>query len=172
MTIGALASHLGIHRNTIHHYLSGHSVFPAHLNKIFTALDLEPYEILRKKDPPTIKRLEPIADIIDQLERKFPHITFVLFGSRTRPRHHPYADWDIGVFSVEGIPHALYRQIKRELGERTENFPYPMDLTNLNRADREFLQNAARGWVFLGGRLKDWVILNQRTLHEETERVH
>lgn len=161
-SLGSFAKALDLHRNTLHHYLSGHSVFPAGLNRILAALDVEPNEILMKKETPKINQIKPIVEIVDVLEREFPNVTYVLFGSRTRTKFHPYADWDLGVFSVEGIPHPLYRRIKKRLSELAENFPCAVDLTHLNRADGEFLKNISKGWVFLGGKLKDWV-----TLHDQ-----
>lgn len=161
-TLGALAKELKIHRNTIHYYLCGRSVFPEKLNKILVALELEPEEILLKKESPRLLCLEPIAETVDQLKKEFPKLTFILFGSRAKATAHKYADWDLGVFSQKGIPHEIYRKVKRHLESIAEGSPFFMDLTNLNRADAEFLKNISRNWIFLGGMLKDWLALNKK----------
>lgn len=161
-TLGALAKELKIHRNTIHYYLSGHGVFPEKLNKVFAALDLKPEEILIQKEPPRPLRLEPIAEIVDQLKNEFPKWTFILFGSRAKGTAHKYADWDLGVYSHKKLSHEIFRKIKRRLEEIAEGSPFLIDLTNLNKADSEFLQNISKNWIFLGGMLKDWLALNEK----------
>lgn len=161
-TIGALAKVLRIHRNTIHYYLSGHGVFPEKLNQIFSTLDLKPEEVLTSNELPRYKKLEPIVGLVDSLEKKFPQVTFVLFGSRAKQTAQKYADWDIGVFSAEGITHVFYRQIRKQLGDLAEHSPFNIDLVNLNNADSDFLKAIAGHWIFLGGKLKDWLALQQK----------
>ena len=170
-TLQAFAKELKIHRNTLHYYLSGNGVFPLALNQILERLELKPEDILIQKEKPLLNKLEPISKIMEELQKKFPQVTFVLFGSRTKSKTHQYADWDIGVFSTEGLPNDYYRQIKRSAEEAAEYLPYMIDLTNLNRADPDFLKRASKGWLFLGGKLKDWMLLNQKA-HEEIERIH
>lgn len=162
-SIEALARALKIHRNTIHYYLSGHGVFPTHLEKILEVLELSPAEILvQKKENNDPSSLDFISSVIDQLHTEFPHVTFVLFGSRVRGKSHRYSDWDIGVFSKDGLPHPLYRKMLRRKGELTEDLPFLIDLINLNRADFSFLQKASQGWKFLTGRLSDWCDLQKK----------
>jgi len=170
-TLGAFAKELKIHRNTLHYYLSGNGVFPVALNQILERLELKPEEILIEKEKPLLKKLEPISELIEKLQKEFPQITFVLFGSRAVAKAGKYADWDIGVFSAEGIAHDDYRQIKRAVSEIIENSPHMVDLINLNNADSDFLKRASKGWMFLGGKLKDWMVLNQKA-DEETKNIH
>lgn len=170
-TLQAFAKELGLHRNTLHYYLSGNGVFPTALNQILDRLELKPEEILIQKEKPFLQKLEPISEVMEKLQKKFPQVTFVLFGSRTKSKATKYADWDIGIFSAEGLPHGLYRQIKKELSDTTEDLPTFFDLTNLNNADSDFLKRASKGWIFLGGKLKDWMLLNQK-VYEETQRIH
>lgn len=161
-SIGALAKQLGMHRNTIHYYLSGSGVFPENLEKMFYALDLKPWDVLVEKKEEADLSLEPIASLIDQLHREFPDVTFVLFGSRTRGRAHKYSDWDIGVFSDKGMTHKLYRSIALRADELADDLPFVVEVVNLNRASAAFLRDASRGWQFLAGNLSDWITLERK----------
>lgn len=163
-TIGELAKYLGVHRNTIHHYLSGHGVFPENFEKIIETLGLKPADILVKKIQKEISPLEKIAPIVDDLHKNFPDVTFVLFGSRARGRAGKYSDWDIGVYSAKGLVHEEYRSIVRRKEDLIENLPFFVDIVNLNRADKDFLNDAGKGWIFLTGRCNDWVELQRKAV--------
>lgn len=166
-SIGALARALGIHRNTIHHYLSGHGVFPTMLEKILDRLALQPGNVLVQKNARDANPLSPIAPLVDCLQQQFPEVAFVLFGSRARNTARTYSDWDIGAFSQKDISHDQYRRMWRKKEDREEEFPYMVDVTNLNRADEDFLKSASRGWIFLGGNMGSWLALNQKVAHEK-----
>lgn len=170
-TLGAFAKELKLHRNTIHYYLSGNGVFPTALNRILERLELKPEEILIQKEKSFLRKLEPISEVMEKLQKEFPQATFVLFGSRVKAKAGKYADWDIGVFSADGFFHDYYRQIKRAVSEAVENLPHMVDLVNLNNADDDFLKRASKGWIFLGGKLRDWMVLNRKA-DEKTERIH
>lgn len=161
-TIGELAKDLGIHRNTIHHYLSGESVFPSSLEKIFQRLKLRPEEILVQTEESHQGGVEPIASLVDLLQKICSSAAFVLFGSRAKEKSKKYSDWDIGLFCTEGLDHKLYRKMRQAKEEFEESTPYMIDLVNLNRADNEFLKTARRRWQFLGGSLKSWLALNKK----------
>lgn len=161
-SISELAHHLGVHRNTIHYYLSGRPVFPANFERLLKVLDLKPEEILLEKGEGASLPLQEIAPLIDELQSDFPKVTFVLFGSRVRRRAHKYSDWDIGVFSKDGIPHALYRRIGQHMDDLVEDLPFMVDVVNLNLADNSFLREASKDWTFLAGQLKDWLELQRK----------
>ncbi len=167
VSIGALARELGIHRNTIHYYLSGHGVFPEKLEKLLARLALQPADILVQKSGPKHHPLSAIAPLADLLQQQFPQVALVLFGSRVRNTARPYSDWDVGVYAQSGISHDQYRQMQKTKEEWEESSPYMVDVTNLNRADRDFLESASRGWIFLGGNLGSWLALHQKVKHEE-----
>lgn len=161
-SIGSLALQLKIHRNTIHHYLSGHGVFPENLERILDALDLSPADIIIRKREEQTSPLAQIAPLIDALQKSFPEITFVLFGSRAKGAAQKYSDWDIGVYLSQGIAHDVYRRIVRQGKELAESAPYAIDIVNLSRADEPFLREASRGWQFLGGSLEGWCALQRK----------
>lgn len=165
-SVSAFAKSLGIHRNTIHYYLSGHGVFPTSLDAIFAALDLDLEDIIVSEEE-GLSPLEGVAPIVDRLHVEFPEVTFILFGSRAQGRAAKYSDWDLGVFSKGGISHEIYRKIRRRAGELAENLPFMIDVVNLARADNEFLREISKGWMFLTGRLDDWLALGRKAKHEE-----
>lgn len=161
-SIGELAGSLGIHRNTIHHYLSGQGIFSESLEKIFRALKIKPHDIMIDKEDKTLHPLEKIAPVIDQLQQEFPDATFILFGSRSRGSAHKYSDWDIGVFSKSGLPHKIYRQIVRRKDELIEDLPYFVEIVNFNHADSYFLREASKDWRFLTGKVSDWIDIQRK----------
>ncbi|MFH1874940.1 MAG: nucleotidyltransferase domain-containing protein [Pseudomonadota bacterium] len=160
-SISELAKALGLHRNTIHYYLSGNGVFPDCLDKILAELDLNPAEVLIQKQFKKVD-LEEIAPVIDQLAEEFPEITFILFGSRAKTNAAKYSDWDIGVFSKQGLDHELYRRMIRRKDELVENLPFFVDLVNFNRADDDFLLEVSKNWKFLVGKIGDWIFLQKK----------
>jgi len=161
-SIGDLAKDLGVHRNTLHHYLSGQGVFPSSLEKMFQQLRLKPEEILIQSGESHSTEIETIAPLVDKLQREFPEAAFVLFGSRTRETSKKYSDWDIGVFCEEGLDHDRYRKMRRIKEEIEDSLPYIIDLVNFNQADDDFMEKARKGWLFLGGSLKSWMALNRK----------
>lgn len=160
-SIGEFAASIGVHRNSIHYYLSGRGVFPEVIEKILEALDTKPHEILVEKAKQSIP-LEQIAPLIDQLKGEFPDVTFVLFGSRTSGRAQKYSDWDIGIYKKGGLPHEEYRRIVRCKDDLVEDMPFFVDMVNLNRADNYFVREASKNWKYLGGRLEDWVDIQRK----------
>ncbi len=161
-SISQLAQALGMHRNTIHHYLAGRGIFPENFEKVMMALGLGPAEILTFKRDTAQAPWAPIAFFVDQLHAKFPQATFVLFGSRASGKAKTYSDWDIGVFSHEGLAHTVYRKIVASAQDIAEDSAYLIQLMNLNHADSSFLQEISRHWVFLAGRQQDWLDLQRR----------
>lgn len=161
-TIGDLAKTLGIHRNTIHYYLSGHGVFPEKLEQLLNALDLKPQDALIRREEVSQAPLQKIVPVVDQLQSEFPDMTFVLFGSRAEGRAKKYSDWDIGVYAAGGLPHDRYLRIAQRADDLTEYFPYFVEVVNLSRADEHFLKRIAQHWMYLGGKFRGWVELQQK----------
>ncbi len=162
-SIDSLAKALGVHRNTIHYYLSGRGILPSPFQRLLTLLKLDIGQILVKQRENGSSPGREIAPIVDALHSEFPGTTMVLFGSRAQNRSHPYSDWDIGAFSRKGLAHALYRQMVLRKDDLAENLPTLIDLVNLNRANSSFLQNISAHWIFLTGQQQDWVELQRRT---------
>lgn len=162
-SLGRLAHSLGLHRNSIHYYLSGRPVLPLSLEKMLEALNLRLADVMvDKKEASANFPYEAIAPPVDRLHAEFPEVTFVLFGSRARGSGQKYSDWDLGVYSRENLFHVLYRRIVRFKDEAVEDFPFLVDLVNLNRAPPSFLKEASKGWIFLAGRQRDWIDLQRK----------
>ncbi len=162
-SVGDFAKALGMHRNTIYHYLVGNSVFAPKFGQLLQALDLNPADALVRRDSSRSPGMQDLAPLIDRIHEEFPDVTLVLFGSRARGTAARYADWDIGVYCAAGLPHILYRKIRRRIADLVEDgSPYLMDVVNLNQADEAFVREASRGWMFLTGKQKDWLALQGR----------
>lgn len=160
-SVGELAEHLGVHRNTIQYFLAGRRVLPESLEKAFHALHLDVQDVIQETQERKPLLDERVAALVDDLSHAFPDMTFVLFGSRGEGRAHKYSDWDIGVFREVGLSHDDYMKVVRIVSDAAENFPYFVQITNLNIADRPFLKRIARGWHLLAGSQKDWLTLQR-----------
>lgn len=159
-SIQRLAETVSIHRNTIHHFLSGASVFPDSILKILSALCVEPMEIIRRKEGtygPDI-----IAALTDALLKKENNMCIVLFGSRARGNQKKFSDYDLGVYSRQEISHDKYLDLISCKEEHVEDLPVNVDLVNLNRADKYFLTAIKADARFLCGRLSDWLALKEK----------
>ncbi|MFA5812736.1 MAG: helix-turn-helix domain-containing protein [bacterium] len=162
-SVKELAQAIGVHRNTIQHYLSGQGVFPSSLEKVMKALAVEPADILTEKTDNADSPVPAvIANLIDSLHVEFPAVSFVLFGSRTTGKARRYSDWDIGVYSRHGLDHPTYRKIVLRKDDLAENLPYSVDIINLNNADPQFLRAISRSWMWLAGFNQDWLDLQRK----------
>lgn len=160
-TIGEFAQSLGVHRNTIHYYLSGHGVFPEALERIISVLGLNFQDAIVKKEE-LASPIEVITPVIDRLQADFSNVAFILFGSRAKGVSKKYSDWDIGVYRSGGLPHEVYREIVQKKNDLAEDLPFFIDIVNFNNADASFLREAAKGWSFLTGSLQSFSELKKR----------
>ena len=165
-TIQQLAQKLSIHRNTIHHFLAGAPVFPESISKIFSALGVEPFEILKRtrKD----YGVDLIAVLTDALLETKGNMCIVLFGSRARGSNKKFSDFDLGVYSRDGMDHREYLKLLTCKDDNAEDLPVTVDLVNLNRADKDFLGSIGTDMRFIGGRLSDWLKLKGSVCGQKT----
>jgi predicted nucleotidyltransferase len=157
-----LARVTGLHRNTINHYLRGHSVFQQGYEKICQSLGVSPLELIEKtKKNPQIREIAPLIDL---LHARFPQVTFVLFGSRAKGKEKKFSDWDIGFYSSQTISHRQHLDLLKLKSEWLEEsgLIVDVDLVNLNRADSDFLSVCQNDLVFLTGKIGDWQMLKEK----------
>lgn len=159
-SVEELAKSLGVHRNTIHYYLKGKPIISTKLSAIIKGLGVGLMDII-SKEPELQFPQEPIAALIDQLLDKTPEFTYVLFGSRARKSAKKYSDFDIGVYREKGIPLSDYLNLLRQRDELEDDSAFFIDLVNLNNADREFITEISKDWIFLGGKQRDWLALQK-----------
>ncbi len=160
-----LAKAFSIHRNTLNHYLTGASVFPSKLSKLFDSLEIDPWSVIVKTVEEPKGYEDQIAEIVDRLSTEFPSWTFTLFGSRSRHDYTEYSDWDIGIFNKEGIEHSSYIRARIICKEWEEKLPFHIDLVNLANADREFLFTIRNDLQFLAGKRLGWNYLRSLIAH-------
>ena len=158
-TIKNLAAHLGIHRNTIQHYLAGAAVIPDALDRALETLGLNPSRAFIKKTPGANVKFKEIAPIASAVSDKFPDVILVLFGSRARGTNRKYSDFDLGVYSSKSISHREYTQMIAIKESIEEDLPFFVDLINLNSADTDFIKEISKDWIFLSGNIKHWIDL-------------
>ncbi|MCB0318131.1 MAG: nucleotidyltransferase domain-containing protein [Bdellovibrionales bacterium] len=162
-SIQALADSLGMHRNTVHYYLSGkNSAIPDKLTELIDALDLDLKSALVKKESFKADIHPSIIRIIDEIHKAFPKVSVVFFGSRAKNTSKKYSDYDLGVYSDEGIKHRCYNQILNIKDDLEQDSPYFVDVVNLNSADLSFLKEISTSWKFMAGRQKDWISLKNK----------
>lgn len=161
-SIQSFASDLKLHRNTVFHYLRGGRVFNPSFELMAERLGVKAVDLLREDIKPSHDLSEEMAKIVDTLSETFSSLSFILLGSRTRGRAHPYSDWDIGFFSRTPIAHDVRRRLYKKVEDLAEDLPVFVDLVDLSRADAGFLKQASRDWKFLTGSQRDWRCLQER----------
>lgn len=160
-SLGDFAKVVGIHRNTLHYYLTEKPLLPDKLEAILESLDLSLGDVLcHKKKTDSVSEIAPV---IDRLNLAFPGYTWVLFGSRAGEKNKKYSDWDLGVFSKDPIPIAVFQDMLLLKDELEEDFPCFVDLTDLSRAEPWFLKSISGHLCFLTGSRQGWEHLLQRT---------
>ena len=165
-SIQALAKKLGIHRNTIHHYLSGNSVLPDKLELLMQELGLSHTNFIIPFISKSSIKYNEIESLIGTLTEQFPNYAFILFGSRARGNNHKYSDYDIGVYSKSGLNHNEYLKMIELKEELVEDLPFFVDLINLNTADTDFLKRISNDWKFISGNLKHWIDIQKKVLND------
>ncbi|HLD45683.1 MAG TPA: nucleotidyltransferase domain-containing protein, partial [bacterium] len=133
-SVSALANKLKVHRNTLQYYLSGAPIINDKLDLVLNALKLELADVVIKTGQEADYPWEPIVGVVDELNKQFSVLTFVLFGSRARESHRKYSDWDIGVYSPKGLVHKEFRKLVLLKSELVDPLPVSLDLVNLNSA--------------------------------------
>lgn len=150
-SIESLSAALGIHRNTINHYLSGASVFPKSLENIFKVLQINPWDVIQNKKEESKYKVDIIYPIVEKLNAVCPEACYILFGSRARNEEKQFSDFDIGTFVNKELSFDDFYKIKEVADEAAEDLPVEVDLVNLTKADTNFFVSIKKGYKFLGG---------------------
>ncbi|MBX7148266.1 nucleotidyltransferase domain-containing protein [bacterium] len=156
-----------LHRNTINYYLSGHAVFQPAILTLAKKIGRDPLDIVKTQAKDPVWR--PIAGLIDALHSAYPHITFFLFGSRARGLYKKFSDYDVGCYAQKGISLEEYFKlidIKDDWCDKEENVLYQVDLVNFCRADKDFIDDNKKDFIFLTGSLMDWLFLIEGGVHD------
>ncbi|RIL10329.1 MAG: hypothetical protein DCC75_04575 [Proteobacteria bacterium] len=161
-SVGELANLIGVHRNTLQHFLAGNAVLPESINKLLWALRLNPATAFKKQQPAVADAWAPIAEVLDKLQKRYPDIAFVLFGSRATGSARKYSDFDIGVYKLKELGFEQYLQMVQLKDQLAENSPYIIDLVNLNSADEEFLRSIMLESRFITGSTLAWLELSNK----------
>lgn len=144
----------GLHRNTVNLYLKGREVFADAFARMAAALGCDPTDLampVSDADIP-VKGVGEIRPIIAALVKRDAGIAVVLIGSRAGKRHHPHADWDIGITGGERpLDDERHLEMKRIVGELADDLPHHVDVVNLDAAPRWFLDGIDCDPVFLDG---------------------
>ena len=164
-----LARRTGVHRNTLGRFIYRQlPVLPDSIARVFEELSVSPGDALKRiGDPSPSSTRAIVAEIADKLLAKHHEAAYVLFGSRARNDARKYSDFDIGVFSKDGLPLEKYLSLLDIKGGFEEDQPWFFDLVNLNNADSEFLKNIGPDLQFLAGRHGDWLALKAKCCNEQ-----
>lgn len=165
-----LARRTGVHRNTLGRFIYKElAVLPGSIARVLEELSVSPEDALKCIHSPsqTSSTMAVIAEIADKLLEKRHEAVYVLFGSRARNDARRYSDFDIGVFSKDGLSLETYLSLLDVKEGFEEEQPWFFDLVNLNNADSEFLRNIASDLQFLAGRRQDWLALKAKCGNEQ-----
>lgn len=166
-SVSALAQRLGVHRNSLYHYLSGkNGVYPTVLSNAFELLGIEPSEVIIRDSRRDRYDLKVISPLVDRLQSKYSVGCYILFGSRSKKTHKEFSDFDIGLYASNKIAHDVYFDLVEYTAVLAEDLPVEVQLVDLSSATDEFLLEAIPGAKFLGGSLTNWLALKERILDE------
>ncbi len=161
-SIEALASALGVHRNTILPYLSGDRALPDCLDRMLKILDLSPGEAITKNIKSRHQPGLEISALMSSLVKLAPENAYILFGSRARGNFRKHSDYDIGVYNIGGLPFTEFSKLIDLAEEWEETKHYDVNLTNLTLSDSNFLLEVRADWIYLGGSLEAWIELQKQ----------
>ena len=168
-SLGALADLVGVHRNTIQHFMGGQPVFPESIARMIALLELTPAQALILKEDHNDPVWKRISGVVSTLYETFPGVTFVLFGSRAKGEARRYSDFDLGLFSKKGISTKDYLKIVERVEELGEDLPFRIDLVNLTVAEDSFIRSISPAAVFLAGNRLAWESFRTE-LNEKNDR--
>ncbi|MBX2993070.1 MAG: nucleotidyltransferase domain-containing protein, partial [Bacteroidetes bacterium] len=85
----------------------------------------------------------------------------VLFGSQSRQTAHKNADYDVGIFRESGYDWRSFTVWKTHVEDLA--WPYRIDLVDLTRAPREFLDGIKNDMIILSGNLDGYTLSTTET---------
>ena len=165
-SLADVATHIGLHRNTLSNFIKGAPVFPKSLTQLFSFLEIDGrrfISLLNGRDSE-----HTVAPIVDALAAHSSRCCIVLFGSRARGTQRAFSDFDLGIFAVNAIEHSHYLDMVELVDSMSEDFPYKVQLVNLNNDDRHFMNEIRHDIKFLGGSMSAWIKL-QGAVDERSE---
>ncbi len=164
--IKPLLTHLGLHRNTFDRYMKGSPVLPSSVEKVIAALDISIEKATYKK----VQNSElAIDNLINCIHKHYPNVSIFLFGSQAREgsrKARKYSDFDLGLYSKQGIIFSDYLKILEIKDDYEENNPQRIDVVNLEKADKDFLINIIPDMRMLVGFEKDFIDLKRKAYGE------
>jgi predicted nucleotidyltransferase len=152
--IKPLAEHLGLHRNTLDRFVRGASVLPRSIELIITKLNIPINEALKKSDENSDNRTA-VMPLVEKIHMRCPDTSIFLFGSRSKGTSRKYSDFDLGIFSKQGLPLHRFLGILEDKEQFEDQSPQRIDCVNLNNADNEFIRGILPDLILLAGYERD-----------------
>ena len=140
----------GVSWKTLNDYTSGRkSPLTSRWEAIAMALNVDPLSLLRSENDRgghfDVATLESLRKILSAKLIEYPSVTAILFGSRASGQARPFSDWDIG-FTMgfhAHFSHDDFVDLRLALSDYLEDFPYVVDLVNLDHAPTWMLDSIA-----------------------------
>lgn len=159
--------HLGLHRNTLDRFVKGASVLPSSIEQVLSALNISIEDALVQSSQ---NPADPVMSLAEEIHRKYPKTSLFLFGSRARGGGRKHSDFDIGVYSREGLPLKDFLHILEDKELFEEESPWRVDCVNLTNASDDFVASIAPDMKLLAGYDRDRVELLKRARHDHHEQ--
>ena len=154
-SVGSLLRQAGLHRNTLQKYVNHErEIIATPISKIAAALGIDPLRIVQVVDEDAShKRFEKeLVRILTPLTTKSPEICFFLLGSRANGAPKKHSDWDIGLTGGrDQISTEDYLALKSQIEDQSEDFPFRVDVINLDAAPDWFLKELDYSPLYLAG---------------------
>ncbi|HMO17711.1 MAG TPA: nucleotidyltransferase domain-containing protein [Oligoflexia bacterium] len=148
-SFGGLCEAAKVHRNSLTPYLKGErSPYTQVVLDLASALKVSPDELI----------VEVSEDLGSQLYKRISPLiagrtlAFFMFGSRARKTEKKYSDIDIGVSGGSArIDFESFVLLKSQIEDVFDDFPYTLNIVNLDMAPDEFLFSIEKDLTFLFG---------------------
>ena len=147
-SLKALCAKANIHQNSLTPYIKrARSPFTQVVLDLATALNVPVIDLICINDDKEITQVkEVIAPFLPERCAVF------LFGSRARGTQKKFTDIDLGITGGKDVlTFSRFSIIKSEIDDAFDNYPLSVNLTNLDIAPTDFIEEVARDLRFLTG---------------------
>ncbi len=155
--IGDFTRAYGINRTTLAHYFEGRGPLMAPFEKICTALNFAPTELLEIQLPEAIAGVDEIHPLVTTLAEANPLVAIALFGSRASGKNQKHSDWDLGVTAGKVLLTAeVFLKIKALADDLSEDLGHGVDVVNFDAAPNWFFLEMKKPPLYLAGNQQAW----------------
>ena len=148
-SFGEICEAANIHKNSLTPYLKGdRSPYTQVVLDLARVLNVAPSNLVDVKAGDVVYDLQTmILPIVEDKE-----LAFFMFGSRARRTEKKFSDIDIGITGgMNKLDFEKFVLLKSEIEDLFENYPYTLNIVNLDIAPDDFLLSIEKDLTFIFG---------------------